>query len=150
MTYNENITFIVTVIRYLHFKKPRELAVSSRRATISHPPVHCTQPPIPLTKPTIPSNQATHPSELSQPSPPLNYPSLLNYHGSKLPSFAPSWIQTLICVATVDRNDWTSVGDPWHYLWLMDPKNIFFLILSYNLPSGTLSSVLKIQYFAKI
>ncbi len=33
-----------------------------------------------------------------------------------------------------------SVGDPWH----------FFIFFSHNLPTGTLSSVLEIEFFAKI
>jgi hypothetical protein len=32
----------------------------------------------------------------------------------------------------------------------MQNKNIFFVFLSYNLPTGTLSSFLKIKFFAKI
>ncbi len=66
-----------------------------------------------------------------------------------------------------------SVGDPWHFdadpdqhPWLMDPdptpdptalfwefkdaKKMFPIFFSYNLPTGTLSSVLKIKFFAKL
>ncbi len=57
-----------------------------------------------------------------------------------------------------------NVGDPWHFGADSDPtpdptpffsdykdaKKIFlFIFFSYNLPAGTLSSVLKIYFFAK-